>query len=125
MSRGTAQLLKEHGPFTHLRKVSAAPAKPPKKIKEPASEEGREPEDNSKKAQERIIYTDASGVEFEVTADRKRKLQVRGGEAHPLDRGLRALCGSGFRAPPIVETDALASSPQPLAHMSICALCPP
>ena len=78
LSRGTSQLLKEHGPFTHLRKAAAAPLKQPKQsakeVKDPANGAKDSPKD---KVQERIIYTDASGQEFEVTADRKRKLQVR------------------------------------------------
>ena len=82
LSRGTSQLLKDHGPFTHLRKASTTPMKASKQhSKEAAKDIKGVAKDGSKegskdKSQERIVYTDASGAQFEVTADRKRKLQA-------------------------------------------------
>ena len=68
LQRNTQNLHKEHGPFSHIRKASAAPPRPPK----PPPEDKKE---GAKAPAERILYTDDFGEEFEVTADRKRKLQ--------------------------------------------------
>ena len=67
LQRNVSNLHKEHGPFSHIRKASAAPARPPKP---PADDK-----EGGKAPTERVLYTDDFGEEFEVTADRKRKLQ--------------------------------------------------
>lgn len=88
LKRNVGLLTKEHGPFTHLRRPSAAPPKEKKVIKDHLlpSKEGKE-----KPPAERIIYTDPSGEEFEVTADRTRKLQA---PLPPMPRPLPSLPSS-------------------------------
>ncbi|KAL1524832.1 hypothetical protein AB1Y20_019712 [Prymnesium parvum] len=78
LSRNVALLNKEHCPFTHLRRATAVSSKEKKVAKEPAPQprEGEEGKEGKEKPPvERVIYTDPSGEEFEVTADRMRKLQ--------------------------------------------------
>lgn len=60
LHRNAANLLKEHGPFSHIRKASAVPPKPPK-----VYAEGERPA-NAKAPTERVLYTDDFGEEFEV-----------------------------------------------------------
>ena len=60
LHRNAANLLKEHGPFSHIRKASAVPPKPPK-----LRADGERPP-NAKAPTERVLYTDDFGEEFEV-----------------------------------------------------------
>ena len=62
LHRNAANLLKEHGPFSHIRKASAVPPKVPK-----LNADGERPP-NSKAPTERVLYTDDFGEEFEVSA---------------------------------------------------------
>ena len=73
LQRNKAVLLKEHGPFPHLRKAGASPAKPaaPAAAAKPAKE-GKA--GGGGRTVEKVVYTDASGESYEVTCDRKRKL---------------------------------------------------
>ena len=68
LSRNMAALLKEQGVFAHMRR-----ALPPRDKRRAAggADEGAE---GKVAPPERIVYKDDMGDEFEVTADRKRKL---------------------------------------------------
>ena len=61
LHRNVPSLQKEHGPFSHIRKASAVPPKPPKAPVPEGERTGKE-----KAPTERVLYTDEFGEEFEV-----------------------------------------------------------
>jgi hypothetical protein len=74
LHRNAANLLKEHGPFSHIRKASAVPPKVPK-----LNADGERPP-NSKAPTERVLYTDDFGEEFEVGRTLPSPLPSQGGQ---------------------------------------------
>ena len=74
LHRNAANLLKEHGPFSHIRKASAMPPKVPK-----LNADGERPP-NSKAPTERVLYTDDFGEEFEVGRTLPSPLPSQGGQ---------------------------------------------
>ena len=77
LHRNAANLLKEHGPFSHIRKASAVPPKVPK-----LNADGERPP-NSKAPTERVLYTDDFGEEFEVGLPLPSLPQCVGGDSGP------------------------------------------
>jgi len=67
LSRNTPALLKDHGPFSHMRRAGTLPPPRPPKLDAAGNVIASKPV-------ERVLYKDGDGEEFEVTADRKRKL---------------------------------------------------
>ena len=85
LHRNAANLLKEHGPFSHIRKASAVPPKVPK-----LNADGERPP-NSKAPTERVLYTDDFGEEFEVGLPLPSLPSV-GGDSGPSIRTMHMPC---------------------------------